>query len=90
MTNPGARSAQQAYQQQVHHNNSANFHRNAAYQDQLRYRRQRGPVSAVGRFFRFVFTLVFLVTVIGIFLTILSAAQPDWFGHVKMWFDQIF
>ena len=56
MTTPGARAAQQAYQQQAQQN-SANFHRNAAYQDHLRYRRQHprgrkhsaGVRSVVGR-----------------------------------------
>jgi hypothetical protein len=88
MTSPGARSAQQAYQQQVQ-NNSATFRRNAAYQDQLRYRRQRGPVGAIRRLFGFVFSLVFIAIAVGIFLAILSTAQPDWFDHVMSWFDQI-
>lgn len=89
MTSPGARSAQQAYQQQVQ-NNSATFHRNAAYHDQLRYRRRRGPVGMVRRLFGFLFSLLFIAIAVGIFLTILSVALPDWFDHVKTWFDQIF
>lgn len=91
MTTPGARQAQQNYQQQVQ-NNSATFRRNAAYQDQLRYRRAhpRGPVGPVRRVLGFVFSLVFIAIAVGIFLVILSAAAPDWFDHVKAWFDQIF
>jgi len=89
MTTPGSRSAQQAYQQQVQ-NNSATFRHNAAYHDQLRYRRQRGPVGMVRRLFGLVFSLVFIAIAVGIFVVILSAAQPDWFNHVQTWFDQIF
>jgi hypothetical protein len=90
MTTPGARAAQQAYQQQVQQN-SANFRRNAAYQDHLRYRRQhrRGPVSVVLRLLGFVFSLVFIAIAVGIFLLILGSAQPDWFDHVRSWFDSI-
>lgn len=90
MTTPGARSAQQAYQQQVQ-NNSATFRRNAAYhQQQLRYRSPRGPVGPIRRLIGFVFSLVFIAVAVGIFLVILSAAQPDWLNHVTTWFDQIF
>ena len=32
------------------------------------------------------FTLVFLAIVVGILLTVLSVAQPEWFA----WFDEIF
>jgi hypothetical protein len=92
MTTPGARQAQQNYQQQVQHN-STTFARNAAYHgQQLRYRRQhpRGPVGPIRRLIGFVFSLVFIAIAVGIFLVILSAAQPDWFNHVKTWFDSIF
>jgi hypothetical protein len=91
MTTPGARSAQQAYQQQVQQN-SANFQRNAAHAGYLGYRSRhpRGPVGVVRRLFGFVFSLVVIAIAVGIFLVILSAAQPDWFDHVKTWFDQIF
>ncbi len=87
MTTPGARQAQQNYQQQVQQN-SATFARNAAYQDQLR--RRRGPVGMVRRLVGLVFSLVFVAIAVGIFLTILSAAEPHWFDHVKTWFEQIF
>ena len=59
------------------------------YQDQLRYRRRRGPVGAIRRLFGFVFSIVFIAIAVGIFLAILSTAQPDWFDHVMSWFDQI-
>ena len=89
MTTPGARSAQQAYQQQVQ-NNSATFRRNAAHHGQLLYRSRRGPVGTVRRVFGFLFSLVFFAIAVGIFLTILSVAQPDWFDHVKTWFTRTF
>ncbi|MCW6006753.1 hypothetical protein K1W54_19510 [Micromonospora sp. CPCC 205371] len=89
MTSPGARSAQQAYQQQVQ-NNSATFRRNAAYADQLRYRgRRRGPFVFIRRLFGFLFSLVFIAIAIGIFLTILGVARPDWFDQVMSLLDQI-
>jgi len=86
MTTPGGRQAQQNYQQQVQHN-SATFRRNAAYHDHLRH---RGPGSVVRRLLGLVFSLVFIAVAVAIALVILSAAQPDWFGHVTTWFDQIF
>jgi hypothetical protein len=88
MTSPGARQAQQSYQQQVQ-NNSATFRRNAAHADYLR-NRGRGPVGMVRRLFGLVFSLVFIAIAIGVFVAILNVAQPDWFGHVTAWFDQIF
>lgn len=81
MTSPGARGAQQAYQQQAQ-NSSATFRRNTASHDQLR-RRRGGPVR---RLLGLVFSLAFVAIVVGILLTVLSAAQPDWFA----WFDQLF
>lgn len=86
MTSPGARGAQQAYQQQAQ-NNSATFRRNTASHDQLR---RRGPAGAVRRLVGLVFSLVFIAIVAGILLTVLSAAQPDWFDHVTTWFGQLF
>ncbi|MBF9130314.1 hypothetical protein I0C86_15315 [Plantactinospora sp. S1510] len=89
MTSPGARGAQQAYQQQVQ-NNSATFRRNAAYDDQRRYRgRQRGPIGAILRLFGFLFSLVIIAIAIGIFLMILGAIQPDWIDQLMSLFDQI-
>ena len=82
MTSPGARGAQQAYQQQAQ-NSSATFRRNAASHDQLRRRGRGGPVR---RLAGLLFTLVFLAIVVGILLTVLSVAQPEWFA----WFDEIF
>ena len=89
MTTPGARSAQQNYQQQVQ-NNSATFRRNAAYQDHRRYQRRRGPLGAVRRLLGLVFSLVSVAIAVGILLVILSAAQPDWLDHVKTWFEGAF
>jgi hypothetical protein len=90
MTTPGARQAQQNYQQQVLQN-SATFARNTANAGNLRYRRrQRGPVGPIRRLIGFVFSLVFIAIAAVIFLAILGAAQPDWFDHVGTWFDQIF
>jgi hypothetical protein len=82
MTSPGARGAQQAYQQQVRQNSAA-FHRNTAH-------RPRGPVGLIGRAFGLVFSLVFVAVVIGIFLTVLGAVEPHWLSHVKTWFDRMF
>lgn len=89
MTTPGSRSAQQAYQQQVQ-NNSATFQRNAAYQDQLRYRRQRGPVGVIRRLFGIVFSLVVIAIAVGIFLMILGQASPDVLNQVMTWFEGLF
>lgn len=88
MTSPGARQAQQNYQQQVQ-NNSATFRRNAAHADYLRHR-GRGPVGMVRRLFGLVFSLVFIAIAIGVFLVILNVAQADGADHVTTWFDQIF
>jgi hypothetical protein len=85
MTSPGQRS----YQQQVQ-NNSATFHRNAAYHDQLRRRRQRGPVGVIRRLFGFVFSLVVIAIAVGIFLMIVGQASPDLFNQVKTWFEGLF
>ncbi len=55
------------------------------------YRHASGRrLGVFGRLLRLVFSLVFFAVAIGIFLVILSAAQPDWFEHVKTWFDQTF
>jgi hypothetical protein len=81
------RSAQQNYQQQVQ-NNSATFRRNAAYQDQLRYHRRHRPAGPVRRLFGLVSSLVFIAIAAGIFLLILSAAEPGFFDHVKTWLGQ--
>ncbi|WP_053847370.1 hypothetical protein [Streptomyces sp. NRRL B-24085] len=91
MTTPGSRQAQQNYQQQVRHN-SATFARNAAHHNQLRYRgtHPRGPVGVIRRLLGLVFSVVFLVIALGIFLMILSAVAPDWFDHVKTWFEGTF
>lgn len=89
MTNPGARQAQQNHQQQVQHN-SATFARNTAHQDYLSHQRRRGPVGVIRRVLGLVCSLVLLAVVVGIALAVLHAAQPDWFDHVKTWFDQIF
>jgi hypothetical protein len=89
MTTPGSRQAQQNYQQQVQHN-SATFARNAAYQDQLRHRRRRGPLGQIRRLIGFVFSLAFIAIAVGILLVILSAAEPDWFHHVTTWFEHTF
>jgi hypothetical protein len=59
VTTPGSQGAQQAYQQQVRQTSAA-FHRNAAYQDQ-----RRRPVG-------FLFSLLFALVAVGIFLTIIG------------------
>lgn len=87
MTTPGARSAQQAYQQQVQ-NNSATFHRNAAYHDHIR--RQRGPVGVIRRLLGLVFSLVVIAIAVGIFLMILGQASPELFNQVVTWFEGLF
>ncbi|MCR3754304.1 hypothetical protein [Lentzea californiensis] len=69
MTTPGSQGAQQAYQQQVRQN-SATFHRNAAYQDQVRRRR---PAGVVRRVLGVVFSLLFALVAVGIFLAIVSS-----------------
>jgi hypothetical protein len=89
MTSPGARGAQQAYQQQVQHN-SMRAARDAAQQGQLYARRRRGPLGPIRRLFGLVFSLVFTAVAIGVFLTILSAVEPNWWDYVTTWFDQIF
>ena len=90
MTTPGSRQAQQQnYQQQVQ--NSMTFARNAAHdQRRLHARGARGPVGAIRRLFGFVFSLVFIAIAIGIFVLILSTAEPHWFDHVKTWFEHTF
>ena len=74
MTSPGARSAQQSYQQQVQ-NTSAAFRQHAAHRGGLRHRR-RGPVGVFRRLFGLVFglvfTLVFIAVAVGIVLVILN------------------
>lgn len=87
MTTPGARQAQQNYQQQVQHN-SATFARNAAYQGQLRGR--RGPVGVIRWLVGLVCSLVFVAIAVGIFLMVLNAAQPDLLDQAKTWLDQTF
>ncbi len=87
MTTPGARSAQQSYQQQVQ-NNSATFRRNAASYYQLRHRGRRHPAGPVRRLFGLVFSLVFIAIAVGILLVILSMAEPGLSDHVKTWFSQ--
>ena len=89
MTTPGARGAQQSYQQQVQ-SNSAAFRRNAADDDRRRRARPSGPIGLIGRAFGLLFSLVFVAVVIGIFLTVLGAVEPDWLSHVKTWFDRMF
>jgi len=88
MTSPGARQAQQNYQQQVQ-NNSATFRRNAAYHD-ARRRQARGPVGPVRRLLGLVFSLVFVAIAVGIFLMILNTAQPELLDHVTTWVDKKF
>jgi len=89
MTSPGARQAQQNYQQQVQ-NNSATFRRNAAYDDARRRRQARGPVGPVRRLLGLVFSLVFVAIAVGIFLMILNTAQPELLDHVTTWVDKKF
>jgi hypothetical protein len=88
MTSPGARQAQQNYQQQVQ-NNSATFRRNAAYDD-ARRRQARGPVGPIRRLLGLVFSLVFVAIAVGIFLMILNTAQPELLDHVTSWVDKKF
>jgi hypothetical protein len=83
---------QQAQQQQAQHNRSAAFHRQAAYHDHLRRRRRggRGRFGLLGRLVGLVFTLVTIAVAVGIFLLILSQAQPAWFDTITSWFENTF
>jgi hypothetical protein len=84
MTTPGARQAQQNYQQQVQHDRST-FARNSAYHAR---RRRRGPVGVVRGLLGLVFSLVFIAIAVGIFLMVLNAAQPHLLDQVKTWFER--
>jgi hypothetical protein len=52
--------------------------------------RRVGFFGVIGRLVSLLFTLVFLAVAAGIVLVILSQAQPDWFAHLKTWFDHTF
>jgi hypothetical protein len=52
--------------------------------------RRGGFFGAIGRLVSLLFTLVFLAVATGVFLMILSQAQPDWYAHLKAWFDHTF
>jgi hypothetical protein len=84
MTSPGARQAQQNYQQQVQ-NNSATFRRNAA-----QHASRRGPMRPIRALLGLAFSLVFIAIAVGIFLMILNAAQPELLDQAKTWFDRTF
>ena len=89
MTSPGSRQAQQNYQQQVQH--FSTFQRQSAEaQRQLGHRRHRGPAGPIRRLIGFVFSLVFIAIAAGVFLVILTTADPHWFDHVKTWLGSIF
>ncbi|MGW3960009.1 hypothetical protein ACWED2_09295 [Amycolatopsis sp. NPDC005003] len=84
MTTPGSRQAQQNYQQQVQHDRST-FARNSAYHAQ---RRRRGPVGVVRGLLVLVFPLVIIAIAAGIFLMVLSAAEPHLLDQVSTWFER--
>ncbi|MEV6611804.1 hypothetical protein [Kutzneria sp. NPDC051319] len=86
MTSPGARQAQQNYQQQVQ-NNSATFRRNAAHHASTR---RRGPMGPIRALLGLVFSLIFVAIAVGIFLMILNAAQPELLDQAKTWLGRTF
>lgn len=63
---------------------------NAARRHHYRPHSRVGFFGVIGRLFTLVFTLVFLAVAVGIFMIILSQAQPDWFTHIKTWFEHTF
>ncbi|HEX7659777.1 MAG TPA: hypothetical protein VF444_09870 [Pseudonocardiaceae bacterium] len=99
MTNPGQQWAQQAAQQanqQAQRNADALFRRNAADHDRYLARRRQasagptGVFGVLGRLVGLVVALAIIAIAVGIFVVILNAAEPGWFGLVQTWFQRIF
>src|SRR5262249_14393361 len=71
---------------------ASNAGRRSHYRPHSNYRPHRrvGFFGMIGRLVSLVFTLVIIAVAVGIFLVILSQAQPDWFTHIKAWFNHTF
>jgi hypothetical protein len=98
MTNPGQQAAQQAA---ASASRAAQQQASMAYQNQVRHassaaQRQhyraggRRRFGLLGRLFAFLFSLVILAVAAGIFLAVLSQAQPQWFHSIMTWLNGLF
>lgn len=85
MTNPGYQSQQAAAAASRAQQAAANSYY-LAHRNDVRRPRRGGVLGAIRRLVGLVFSLVVIAIAIGIFLLILSQAQPDWFDQVMSWF----
>lgn len=79
MTNPGSMGQQAAQQAAARAQQAAANSYYLAHRNDVRRPRRGGLFGVVRRLVGFVFSLVVIAIAIGIFLLILSQAQPDWF-----------
>jgi hypothetical protein len=100
MTNPGSMGQQAAQQASASASRAAQ--QQASYAQQMNvqnasraahnHRYHYGPPArggAVRKLFAVLFTLVFLAILVGVALVVLGATQPDWFDHLRAWFERI-
>nr|WP_042191142.1 hypothetical protein [Kibdelosporangium sp. MJ126-NF4]CEL19870.1 hypothetical protein [Kibdelosporangium sp. MJ126-NF4]CTQ97094.1 hypothetical protein [Kibdelosporangium sp. MJ126-NF4] len=101
MSNPGFMGQQASQQASASASRASQQHASMASQHAMQHASSlshrhhsrsagRGGFGLLGRLVGLVFTLVSLAIAAGVFLLILSQAQPEWFHGVMTWLDRLF